>query len=557
MLSSCGRTGDRSSLVMIDSLIAVNPDSACSLLESYPIDSLTREQDQAYYALLFTIARYKAYVPATSDSMINIAVNYYDHKRTDTDHRMRSLLYKGCVMEELKDPVSAIEYYKRAEYACSADDHFNMGYILLKIACVYHRNLQNKIAISRYKGAIRHFDKSKDNKYKYNCYSFFAELYTTIDLDSAYYYGYKGLEGFNATGDSSFLIKANTDLAGICFVGEKYEKSKEYAIEALTLSRGNLTRRDAYFIACESFLKLGRADSAKLILDKFPAPKTTVDSSQYYQCVSNIAQVEGDYKKYVENISIPDKISNELELEMQDNSLQERERMVEMVHEHEQNVKYAKMIVGIVSVLLLIVGVFFIKQRRDRRAFEKARAEVTILNEQISLHINEYKKQLHYYQAQVEQLNDKNEECVIELEKKASQFTQQHKALLESLDSTLQCYSRIMAKFLKDYKYSLNKKNCKIAQFMDEDFFSKLHDCVNLRFDNLEKKMRASECRLSEEEINIVCLDLCHFPTSVIWTYTNCDRIRSVHTKKQRIANKVCGCSSIREIPLYFSGYEK
>ena len=61
-------------LVELDSLIAVAPDSAAALLEAIPSDSLRDPDNRAYHALLLTQARYKAYIPATSDSAINIAL---------------------------------------------------------------------------------------------------------------------------------------------------------------------------------------------------------------------------------------------------------------------------------------------------------------------------------------------------------------------------------------------------------------------------------------------------------------------------------------------------
>ncbi|MBR5727871.1 MAG: tetratricopeptide repeat protein, partial [Muribaculaceae bacterium] len=64
-------------LVELDSLIAVAPDSAAALLEAIPAASLHDPEDRAYHALLITQAKYKAYIPATSDSAINLAVDYY------------------------------------------------------------------------------------------------------------------------------------------------------------------------------------------------------------------------------------------------------------------------------------------------------------------------------------------------------------------------------------------------------------------------------------------------------------------------------------------------
>ena len=59
MMAACNSHADRESLVAIDSLIMQNPDSAYSVLKAYPTDSLTSDDDHAYYALLTTIADLK------------------------------------------------------------------------------------------------------------------------------------------------------------------------------------------------------------------------------------------------------------------------------------------------------------------------------------------------------------------------------------------------------------------------------------------------------------------------------------------------------------------
>ena len=115
-------------LVELDSLIAVAPDSAAALLEAIPSDSLFDTENRAYHALLLTQARYKAYIPATSDSTINIALAHY-HDDGDYDRRIRSLIYKGCVMTELNQPDSAVYWFKAAETAASPSDHANLGHI--------------------------------------------------------------------------------------------------------------------------------------------------------------------------------------------------------------------------------------------------------------------------------------------------------------------------------------------------------------------------------------------------------------------------------------------
>ena len=55
-----------------------HPDSALHLLQNTDISALHGKADLAYYALLLTQVRDKNHISQTSDSLLNIAVRYYD-----------------------------------------------------------------------------------------------------------------------------------------------------------------------------------------------------------------------------------------------------------------------------------------------------------------------------------------------------------------------------------------------------------------------------------------------------------------------------------------------
>ena len=63
-----------------ENLIYESPDSALRLLESIPHPKRLQGKEQADYALLLSLARYRCYIPASSDSLIQIAVQYYKDK---------------------------------------------------------------------------------------------------------------------------------------------------------------------------------------------------------------------------------------------------------------------------------------------------------------------------------------------------------------------------------------------------------------------------------------------------------------------------------------------
>ena len=78
-------------LIAIDSLIVQQPDTALSMLEAFPTNSLQTQADSAYYGLLMTEARDKNYIIQTNDSLIQSALTYYNGTN-DIEKRARAPL---------------------------------------------------------------------------------------------------------------------------------------------------------------------------------------------------------------------------------------------------------------------------------------------------------------------------------------------------------------------------------------------------------------------------------------------------------------------------------
>ena len=89
--SSLSRTFDRAERIMNDSTA-----QAYSILSEIDPASLTSRKDSAFYALLYSQARYKLFIDDTSDSLINIAVKYFSGTNDDY-HSFLSYYYQGCI----------------------------------------------------------------------------------------------------------------------------------------------------------------------------------------------------------------------------------------------------------------------------------------------------------------------------------------------------------------------------------------------------------------------------------------------------------------------------
>ena len=64
-------------LSQAEELIWTAPDSALHLLESISASRHLTGKEQADYALLLSLAQYRCYIPVSSDSLINLAIEYY------------------------------------------------------------------------------------------------------------------------------------------------------------------------------------------------------------------------------------------------------------------------------------------------------------------------------------------------------------------------------------------------------------------------------------------------------------------------------------------------
>ena len=86
-------------LSQAEGLIWAAPDSALHILESISTSRHLTGKEQADYALLLSLAQYRCYIPVSSDSLINLAIEYYKDKN-DADKKGAAFYVKGCILEE-------------------------------------------------------------------------------------------------------------------------------------------------------------------------------------------------------------------------------------------------------------------------------------------------------------------------------------------------------------------------------------------------------------------------------------------------------------------------
>ena len=115
-------------------------DSALMLLEQIDQKNISSEKDRACYALLYSQALDKNYIDTADDSLINIAVRYYE-KSSDLRGRMLSYYYLGRIKYNGKDyPQSLCVMSKAFDLAEQANDMYWSGRVAEQMANIYDRN---------------------------------------------------------------------------------------------------------------------------------------------------------------------------------------------------------------------------------------------------------------------------------------------------------------------------------------------------------------------------------------------------------------------------------
>ena len=308
-LACCNGGGDTATmheLASIDSTLTVARQYEAA---QHRLDALHPEgfnkAERAYYSLLLTQSHYKNYINDTSDAVINTAVKYYKN-HGNSEKRTRSQLYQGCVYEIMGEAEKAITSYKDAENVAEDDDLENKAFAKLRLATLYADNSNYAdLKIRKYKEALDLYNQLGDKHYQIVCLTDIGGFYRnqSANNDSALYYMDKAIRLSEAEGENWFLFQNLYHRAEMyCLITKEYDKAKVDILKAIAAGKDEIDHPRAHYVAAETYLNLGKTDSAKYYLNHAPAGPgilTTVsDTVMYYRLLGEIAKVDRDWDKY-------------------------------------------------------------------------------------------------------------------------------------------------------------------------------------------------------------------------------------------------------------------
>ena len=405
-------------LSQAEGLIWAAPDSALHILESISTSRHLTGKEQADYALLLSLAQYRCYIPVSSDSLINLAIEYYKDKN-DADKKGAAFYVKGCILEEYsKDIPNALLAYKEAEKCIpSMNDKHYVARIYSSLGYINQCSFNFDLAKEYYQKAVQANIDGKDTAAQTSNLLNLLQLYHIFhDTDSVNQCITKLLQFSSSLKDSILQSKIYHNIAVSKMYQEKYEEAESFFSCALHISPASPPYKTMSGLA-QLYIKRGQKERADSLFQNALLSKDLSLRAYIYNQLYDEAWKAENYKKIAQYarlyIDTSDSIYNS-HLHQEVLKVQRKYDHMQLLYQksRQTNIIYSSIIIiFIVSGILWFLFIQYKKKRKEEN--EKLRAEIAELVEvldKMSTSCNKTQKEL---QDQINALKSKQEKDVL------------------------------------------------------------------------------------------------------------------------------------------------
>lgn len=527
LLTACTETtGYNTTLVQADSLMNLHPDSALNMLESISTDSLKTKADRAYHALLLTQARDKNYIVQTDDSLIQVAVRYYD-THENAPLQARAYYCWGSLYRDRNDYSQAIDKYTialshingRSENAeLKASLYSNLGYLY------YTQGLSTE-ADSIYQRAELLAKSQKDTASL--CYTLSQRGMISLEQGKTYYpkaeqQMQQALSIGKAFSDSTILVPIYHSLSMLYSLMPKPGQALLYARlnysglkDTQHCYRTFLLLGNAYFIN-------GQYDSAGIFLQKILKAERYYDTkADACMRLSEIAQKKGDMET---------SILLERKRTMYQDSAQINQQghdILNTVIAHERNnsntiSKRSTYILCTVSTIFLAISfvcIFYFRKKHLQHKAEKKEWEETL-------------------QAEIAKANLRRKQELAEKERENATLQEKVSQLVVKKPTHRQEEYKTSALYIKVSRITKDLQKVETKENLNEEEWSQFTALTNAGWYGIITYLD-ERYNLSAEEIRICCLYLAQVPVIHMGHFLHIQSSSTIQARTKNILLKM------------------
>lgn len=533
-----------------------HPDSALHLLESMEIpSSRTDKENHALWCLLMTQAKYKMVMRISSDSLIQIAYDYYK-PTNNTRRKAMSALYMGNVNYELGNIEEAIQYYLEGKTEVKKTDDYKTGYLIMSsLGNLYLFRNFTDYALEACSKAYDYAIKDSNKRYQMSALKFLARCYCIRHEFPKAVKAYQqcasialelGIE------KDEYYYKIQTEIALVYANSGNLKKSLE-------LSKSLPTEYQSTVLIGKNYYYLNQQDSAYFYLNKSLDTNDIYTKALIYELlykISDSPKYHQYLKMYCDSLLYYNDSIIALDKGKEIIAYKEKYNNEKLITEKQKlelekaNITYWWMFT-IVIVLLLGILLIYIYLRK-RITIQKKEEELTSLALQLhqkELEVEKNESYIAELQSQFEK-NNKKEELYMEQVEELKNLKKENERL--SLEKNL-LYEKIASYSISSQELEKREKELCSLLLAQIPFLRQLHlkpaylndtelsDICQITdniFHHFTQRLSKEISSLSEHEIILCCLIKLRFSITEIAVFLNIAPT-SVSRSKLRVKNKI------------------
>lgn len=537
-LASCGKFNDRMGGILsrAESVMDSCPDSAVRTLGEITNPRWLSRPNRALYCLLSTQAASKVGQPLPSDSLINVAVNYYSRHLKDP-HAILAYYYQSKALQGV-DEKARLETLLSAESLIpECRDDGVAGTIYFYLGKAYQKQYVDSVAKRYYKKALMHYKKSGQAK---------NEFYALHSLGWSHLYMKNFAEAeknFQAAltiaedlCDSLCLDAVYSSLSNMYNWLDKYDEAKECVVKCIEFNKGNAMIRH-YVSLGDVYFRQGQLDSAKFFYNYYLSNRP-LDTAKAVGVLYDLYRLESQRHSFQEAL---DAFEEYHKMYLAINDRNERNSIIEIRQRYDSErlnsqrqqliIRNRTLLIGFLVMLLIAVAsvstykvVVAKKNKRisddmvKLRETEIANQQKTIDNQQLEM--------------KIDKLNL--------LKSSAKTLIESKLRIIQKMNDILKLWSddrrdnrrfALAAKeFFDDYKFT-------------QDSWKDIYEISNhIVSEDFLHRLRATELKLSEDDLKLCCMVLVEIKTNQIADILGIQPA-SVSKKRNRLKKKIDGNS--------------
>lgn len=455
------------SLVKAEHIMQEHPDSALHILQEMQMPASSDKLQNATWALLMTQAKYKNYIEQPSDSLINIAYDYF-MQQEDAQRRAMVLYYKGVLCKEASKAEEAQKFYLMATEEVGKVENYQLVHLIYReLGELYVFRGLHEDAFKNFEKALHYAELANNEKYICSSYISLARATSALNqMNTSIEYYQKAIQLAEKIKDNYLCSGAMNELAGIYTNINDYQSALKYAQKALLMKETNRIESlgQNFLVLGDIYRHLNISDSAYYYLNKALYSSSIYTVRAAYQGLYYLSRDKQEHKKmsdycdrllnYQDSIQVLNK-SRELA------EIQRKYDQQKIINENSQlEMEKKNMIniillagIGIAVGIAIIVYVYQKKLLRKERLLQRKEEE-----------INQNTIKIQENEMIIVRNRNRMEELTVQIEENKGmqeQLEEQHKALAEiqQQNESLKQENETLQQNIDKYSSSLNEKS--------------------------------------------------------------------------------------------------